>query len=74
MLSFEDGKQIVVADIPGLVEGAHLNRGLGHAFLRHVERCQILAFVLDMGAHVLDHEAPLPWEELECLREELGIT
>ncbi len=49
VVRFSDYSSLTVCDIPGLVEGAHRNVGLGHEFLRHVERTHVLAFVLDVG-------------------------
>lgn len=75
VIEFEDFMRITVADIPGLIEGAHDNVGLGHHFLRHVERTRVLAYVLDMAG--TDNRDPL--EDLATLKEELecyrtGIT
>ncbi len=47
VMTFDDGRTLVVADIPGLVEGARLGRGLGHRFLRHIERTQFLLHLVD---------------------------
>ncbi|XP_040293326.1 mitochondrial ribosome-associated GTPase 2 [Bufo bufo] len=65
VINYQDYEQIAVADVPGIIEGAHQNRGLGLSFLRHIERCRILLYVLD-----LTH--PEPWTQLISLQYELG--
>ncbi|KTF74615.1 hypothetical protein cypCar_00048560 [Cyprinus carpio] len=64
IVTYRDHQQLAVADIPGLIPGAHLNRGLGVSFLRHIERCRLLLFVLDMSSAE-------PWEQLQQLCFEL---
>lgn len=49
VLEFADWSRLTVCDIPGLIEGAHANVGLGHAFLRHIRRCAMLVIILDMA-------------------------
>ena len=62
-------RRITIADIPGLIEGAHKNLGLGHDFLRHITRCPVLLFVLDMAGS----EGRDPVEDLQSLRRELNL-
>ncbi|XP_055400492.1 mitochondrial ribosome-associated GTPase 2 [Bubalus kerabau] len=64
IVHYEDHQQIAVADIPGIIRGAHQNRGLGLAFLRHIERCPFLLFLVDLSV-------PEPWTQLDDLKYEL---
>lgn len=64
-----DYARVNVADIPGLIDGAHANVGLGHEFLRHIERTKVLVYVLDMGG--VDGRDPL--DDYENLKKELEL-
>ena len=64
----DDSTEFVMADIPGLIEGASEGRGLGHQFLRHVERARVLCYLIDLVA--LDGVEPS--EQLRILQHEVG--
>ena len=69
VVDLEDYRKTTVADIPGLIEGAHDNKGLGHQFLRHIMRCGHLLLVLDMAGS----EGRDPLDDLKALRKELEL-
>ncbi|WP_284637911.1 GTPase ObgE [Paenibacillus silviterrae] len=64
-----DGRSFVLADLPGLIEGAHEGVGLGHEFLRHVERTRIIVHVVDMAAT----DGRDPFEDWQKINEELKL-
>jgi GTPase len=69
VVEFPEYGRATIADIPGLIEGAHRGLGLGHEFLRHITRCRILLFVVDVAGS----EGRNPIEDLQQLRKEIDL-
>jgi GTP-binding protein len=69
VVELSEYRRITIADIPGLIEGAHKGVGLGHEFLRHITRCRIFLFVLDTAGS----EGRNPIEDIQNLRRELDL-
>lgn len=67
MVQVPDGRSFVMADLPGLIEGASQGKGLGHEFLKHIERCRVILHVIDMGAN----DGRDPVEDYRIINNEL---
>jgi len=69
IVEYPDWHRLTVCDVPGLIEGAHNNVGLGHSFLRHIQRCKIIVILLDMAGT----DAREPWDDYKNLLNELEL-
>ena len=69
IVEYSDFHRLTVCDVPGLIEGAHRNVGLGHEFLRHIERCRVLVLLLDMAGA----DGRAPWDDYKNLLSELEL-
>ena len=67
MVRLDDGRDFVMADLPGIIEGAHEGLGLGLEFLKHIERCRVIVHVVDMAA--VDRRDPI--EDFKIINNEL---
>lgn len=71
VVSYRDGKSFIIADIPGIIEDAHKGKGLGHRFLRHIERNATLLFMIPCNSDNITEEYKILSNELEAYNEEL---
>lgn len=67
VVQVKDGRSFVMADLPGLIAGAAQGKGLGHQFLRHIERCRVIVHIIDMGSV----DGRDPYEDYVTINKEL---
>jgi GTP-binding protein len=69
IVEYPEFRRLTVCDVPGLIEGAHKNVGLGHAFLRHIARCKLLVILIDMAGS----DGREPWDDYKKILRELEL-
>lgn len=69
IVEYADYKRLTVCDVPGIIEGAHNNVGLGHEFLRHIKRCKVLVILIDMAGT----DGREPWDDYKQVLSELDL-
>jgi GTP-binding protein len=71
LLEFEDFSRVFLADIPGIIKDAHLNKGLGINFLKHIERTKMLLFVIDISLDDNLEDFQILLDEIKCFNEDI---
>jgi GTPase len=71
IVQYRDDRSFIMADLPGIIEGAHLGKGIGHRFLRHIERNAVLLFVIPVDTEDIKKEYKVLLNELKQFNPEL---
>ncbi|MFH1761488.1 MAG: GTPase [bacterium] len=71
IVKVSENASFVMADIPGLIEGAHNGKGLGHDFLKHIQRTRILLFLIDISSRNIYRDFEILLKEISCFNKDM---